>query len=542
VLALDVDISWLMGYAESLQFVEGGYGMIVSQYLQVIAHPNERYQGLRLREMGPGYYGVADMLQHNRSVANERIQDSDGSSAIVFFKQLYNDWYVGVVMPLGSYLADLYLNIALLAALGLVLSLILSFILLRLSADKIRSEEESRSKSSFLAMMSHEMRTPMNAIIGMTTIAKRSGDAGRKDYALDKIEDASSHLLGVINNILDMSKIEAGKLDMHPVDFDFAGLMDSVTGIVNFKVNEKGLRLTLDLDEHIPARVRCDDQRLAQILTNLLSNAVKFTPDGGSVALTARLLSMDGKECLLWFEVADDGIGIGKEQQARLFTPFVQAERSTASKYGGTGLGLYLTKRIVELMGGSITLTSAPGKGTAFTFTVAAEAAGDAEGVGAKAAGAGDSPADGSQPDEGDHGHYEFPGRRILLAEDLDINREIVLSLLESTMVSIDCASDGKEAVRMYRESESGYDMVFMDVQMPVMDGFEATRAIRALDSKGSKDVPIIAMTANVFKEDVENCLNAGMDAHVGKPIDYDALLQVMERYLGDPGTPDAGG
>ena len=526
VLALDISIEWLFDYSESLQFVDGGYGIIVSQYLHIIAHPEERFRSERLQDLGADYAIIADILRVERAVSGQRILDTDGRSSIVFFKQLFNGWYAGVVLPVSSYMADVVGNTAMLAALGFVLACVLSYILLRLAADKIRSEEESKSKSSFLAMMSHEMRTPMNAIIGMTNIAKSTQSVERKDYALGKIEDASNHLLGVINNILDMSKIEADKLELNPVVFDFAEMIDKVISIVNFRVAEKQLKLSVDIDEKIPRLLKCDDQRLAQVITNLLSNSVKFTPEHGSIDLRARLSESESDICEIRFDVTDSGVGISEEHQAALFMPFQQADSSTSHKYGGTGLGLALSKRIVELMEGSISVSSALGEGATFTFTVKAETAGDDEKRGIKGEQYQEENAEPLQPDN-------FFGHRALLVEDVEINREIVISLLEHTKIEIDCAENGAEAVRLYSKQPEVYGIILMDVQMPVMDGFEATRIIRSLSFPNAKTIPIIAMTANVFKDDVDNCLKAGMNSHIGKPIDINAVLQVLRQYLG---------
>jgi len=525
VLSMDISIEWLIGYTESLQFVEGGYGMILSQYLHIIAHPDEQLRGLRLQDLGEDYAAIADMLRVSRGVSGMRIQDTDGKSSVVFFQQLYNGWFAGVVLPVWSYFADVYRNIALLAALGFILACILSAILLRLAADKLRSEEESRSKSSFLAIMSHEMRTPMNAIMGMTSIAKSTQNVERKNYALERIEDASNHLLGVINNILDLSKIEADKLELNPVDFDFREMIDKVVNIINFRITEKSQELTVDIGDSIPRMLTCDDQRLAQVITNLLSNAVKFTPEHGVISLCANLSEHENGACKVRFTISDTGVGISDEQLSSLFKPFQQAESSTARRYGGTGLGLAITKRIVELMGGSISVSSALGEGATFAFTVGVEKP-DAKEINDLESTLNREKSE--EPVQID----DFFGHTALLAEDVEINREILMALLEPTYLRIDCAENGAEAVRMFKEAPARYSIIFMDVQMPVMDGFEATRIIRTQGSANAKTIPIIAMTANVFKEDVDNCLKAGMNGHIGKPIVIDAVLQVLRQYL----------
>ena len=385
------------------------------------------------------------------------------------------------------------------------------------------AEIASRAKSDFLANMSHEIRTPINAVIGMTNIGKNADSMEKKDYSLRKIDEASMHLLRIINDILDMSKIEANKLELSEVRFPLRDTVRRAADMIRVRVEEKAQTLRTAYDDRIPAYLLGDDQRLAQVMTNLLSNAVKFTPEGGSITFRAALLSETADRCTLSFDIADTGIGISAEQQARLFTTFQQADNSTARLYGGTGLGLALSKRIVALMDGGISVVSAPGAGSTFTFTATLRKPQDtaapspAEYAGALTA----EPADG-----------ELDGLTAILAEDIDINREIVLAVLEPTGLVILSARNGQEALELFSRDPSAVDFVLMDVQMPIMDGYMATRAIRALPHPRAQTAPIIAMTANVFKEDVDNCLSAGMNAHVGKPLDVAELMAVIRCYL----------
>ncbi|MDR3255804.1 MAG: response regulator [Synergistaceae bacterium] len=400
----------------------------------------------------------------------------------------------------------------------------------------VQSEAANISKSLFLANMSHEMRTPMNAIIGMTIIAKSSPEAERKDYCLDKIEDASKHLLGVINDVLDMSKIEANRLELSNAPFSFENMLKKVVNVINFRVEEKGQNFNIRIDNLIPKMLLGDDQRLSQVITNLLSNAVKFTAEGGSINLTATLVKEEKGVCSICIEVKDSGIGINAEQKSRLFTSFVQADNTISRKFGGTGLGLVISKRIVEMMGGEIWIESEQGKGSTFAFTLQAQR-GEPEGElgedrGEMSAGAfvADEASVATRAPKEPHDHFE--GRRVILAEDVEINREIVSTLLEPTMIEVDCAENGAEALKLFEEAPDKYDMIFMDVQMPEMDGFEATRRIRALGVPKAKKIPIIAMTANVFREDVEKCVACGMNDHLGKPLDFDEVLAKLRKYL----------
>jgi CheY-like chemotaxis protein len=327
------------------------------------------------------------------------------------------------------------------------------------------------------------------------------------------------HLLGLINDILDMSKIEANKLELSPVSFDFEKTLQKAVNVVNFRVDEKRQNFAVYIDKNIPRTLIGDDQRLTQVITNLLGNAVKFTPESGSIRLGARLLGEEEGVCTLQIEVADTGIGISEEQRSRLFVSFEQAEKNTTRKFGGTGLGLAISKRIVEMMGGGIWVESELGKGSTFAFTVRMERSADE---------CRDFPAEEARPEEAG----VFRGCRLLLAEDMEINREIVLSLLDTTALEIDCAENGAEAVKLYSDAPDRYNVIFMDVLMPEMDGYEATRRIRALDAPEAKKVPIVAMTANVFREDVEKCFEAGMNDHLGKPLDFDEVLSKLRKYL----------
>ncbi|MCL2761612.1 MAG: PAS domain-containing protein [Treponema sp.] len=520
-------------------------------------------------------------------------------------------------------------------------------------AEKQQMEAEiaSRSKSNFLANMSHEMRTPLNAIIGMTVIGKKADDIVQKNHSLNKIGDASSHLLGVINDVLDMAKIEANKLELAPIEYNFERMLQKVLSVINFRVDEKQQRFSLNIDSNIPRFLIGDDQRLSQVITNLLANAVKFTPEGGEIHLGAFLVSETDGNCELRIEVKDSGIGISPEKHEKLFSAFEQADSGTSRQYGGTGLGLAISKHIVEFMDGTIWVESELGKGAAFIFTVKAQRS-DKSPISMLAPGVNwknvrilavddmaetrdqfqklfgqlemhcDVAADGHEAcriieERGAYDIYfidwrmpgmdgieltkiikesvtskpsvvimitamdweqikedalragvskcllkplmssmiidcinetlgitddikedntvsdgEFGGKNLLVAEDVEINREILIALLEHTGLSIDCAENGEEALKMVQAAPDKYDIVFMDVQMPVMNGYEATRRIRALPARQRGRLPIIALTANVFKSDVEDCLAAGMDDHLGKPLDIDRVIEKLRAYL----------
>ncbi|MDR2577232.1 MAG: cache domain-containing protein [Chitinispirillales bacterium] len=399
-----------------------------------------------------------------------------------------------------------------------LMGLTVSLLLLKLLRNAITANS---AKSVFLANISHEIRTPVNAIIGMSSVAAAADSLEKKDNAINKIKDASAHLLSVINDVLDMSKIEAGgELELMPAVFDIEKLLKSVVNVVNHRITEKHQKFTMNFDENIPKILTGDDKRLAQVLINLLGNAVKFTPENGAVTLETKLVKETYGVYKIQFDVSDTGIGICKEHQSRLFRPFEQAESGTTRRFGGTGLGLSISKRIVEAMGGGIWFTSEKGKGSVFSFTIEAKKSDRPE--------SGDASGKPEKPAAADC----FEGFCILLAEDAEVNREIMAALLEPTKVEIDCAVNGLEAVNMFTENPERYSLIFMDIQMPEMDGYEATRRIRALDSKKAREIPIIALSANVFKEDMEKSLKASMAAHIGKPMDFDEVLEVMRKYL----------
>ena len=520
-------------------------------------------------------------------------------------------------------------------------------------------EHASKAKGDFLSRMSHEIRTPLNAIIGMTDIAMHSDELGKIKYCLDKVENASKHLLGVINDILDMSKIEADKFELYSTEFNFEKMLINITNVINFRIEEKHQEFVVNLHGDVPTFIIGDELRLSQVLTNLLTNAVKFTPEKGIIILGIEKIGETDDEVSLRIEVADNGIGISEEQQRRLFSSFEQADGSISRKFGGTGLGLAISKRIVELMDGMVWIESELGQGSKFIFTITAlkgkeklpaklssqiykstlrilavddsaetrdyfahvmnthnlacDVAADGPEALALMKSCEDKPyniffVDWQMPEMNgieltrkikaltddnavvimisvtDWGSIEkealaagvkqfipkplFPSTlidainecldpeppknspcqealnaarqgsfnryTILIAEDVEINREIVAAVLEDSGVSIDFAENGKIAVSMFKNNPGKYSLILMDIHMPEMDGYEATRTIRALASPEAKNIPVIAMTANVFREDIDNCLAAGMNDHTGKPVDQDDLFAKLGKYLSD--------
>jgi signal transduction histidine kinase/CheY-like chemotaxis protein len=390
-----------------------------------------------------------------------------------------------------------------------------------LSLAKEAAEAASRAKSSFLANMSHELRTPMNAIMGMTRLALRRAEDPKLIEQLDKIDSASRHLLAVINDILDISKIEADRLTVEQVDFKLGSVLENLTSLIGHKAAEKQLQFHIDQDPPLKGlTLRGDPLRLGQILLNLTSNALKFT-DRGSVAVRCQLIEETPSDILLRFEVEDSGIGITPEEQQRLFTAFEQADGSMTRKYGGTGLGLAISKRLARLMGGDIGVDSLPGAGSTFWFTARLGKAGDA---------ALPLPAVKALSAEACL-QSQYAGTRILLAEDEPINQEVSLAMLEGVGFVVDVAEDGLQAVEMAKLTR--YALILMDMQMPNLNGIDATKIIRTLPDYVT--TPILAMTANAFDEDRQLCLDAGLNDHISKPVEPERLFESLFRWLSKP-------
>ncbi len=387
------------------------------------------------------------------------------------------------------------------------------------------AEAASRAKSVFLANMSHELRTPLNGIIGMTELARRRATDPVLIGQLDQSAKATRHLRAIINDILDISRIEADRLTLENYDFNLADAVDEAVFLHQPRAQAKGLGLSVDIAPTIPAFLCGDALRLKQTLINFIDNAIKFSEHGN---IRIRVFPVAGEETgnvlLLRFEVSDQGIGLTPEQQARLFQPFTQADDSTTRRFGGTGLGLTIATRIARLMGGDTGVVSEHGQGSTFWFTAR---------LGKRS-----KPEQARQTDQGDTGTNDggFTARhRILVAEDDAVSQEVIRMLLEDAGLAVDIANNGHEAVE--RARDGGYALILLDVQMPVMDGLEACRHLRK--GQETRHLPILAMTANAFAEDRERCLAAGMNDHIAKPVDPEALIATLRPWLEKETLPE---
>ncbi len=390
------------------------------------------------------------------------------------------------------------------------------------------------AKSDFLARMSHEIRTPMNAILGLTDIVRRTLEKPDADIPkilvqLQHIERSSKHLLGLLNDILDLSKIEAGKIEVELTQVDLPALVQAVDPIIRPRCEEKYINYNVNFDSRITSRVVSDPLRLRQVLINLLGNAVKFTPENGTITLNLNVLEQQANRINIRFEVRDSGIGISEEGISKLFTPFEQAEANTARMYGGTGLGLSISNSIINLLGNQIRVESTLGQGSNFYFDLWFDCLNEdntliVQHIDFEKSEVVEQVQEFSAP-------VDLQTKRILVADDVELNRLIIMEMLKNVVGSIEEAPDGKDAIEMFNNSEEGYyDLILMDALMPIINGYDASKAIRELNRPDAKTIPIIAVTANAFKEDVDKALACGMNAHLAKPVDYDKLLELVKQ------------
>jgi len=382
---------------------------------------------------------------------------------------------------------------------------------MRLIIEKELAEKTSRAKSEFLSRMSHEIRTPLNAIIGMTNLARNSDDSEKRNNYLEKSAVASGELLRLIEDVLNISDLRDGEFNINNNEFQFDNMLQSVLEKTSTMTKRKNQTFLTSIDPSLPKIIIGDDRRLAQVIDKLLSNARKFTPDNGEIRLNAFVVNTENDQLTIQIDVTDNGIGIPKDKQDIIFLAFEQADGGIDRKYDGAGLGLHISKTIIEKMGGKIWVESELGKGSKFSFTF---------------------PARMKLLDTKTAASASLSGMTMLLVDDIEINREIVMAILEETQIQFVCAANGSEAVEIFKSNPAKFNIILMDINMPEMDGTEATRQIRALGTKEGTRVPIIALTANTSSENVKNYLAAGMTDHIGKPAVFDEIIRKINLYI----------
>ncbi len=501
----------------------GKYKVVNTRFCEMVGLPEAGITGRLPREVLPPDIAAQQQLifeksvnTHQSQLLEEKIVFADGHSEIA------DSVYTPLFDKFSRNIGLLRVSRDVSARVGVEAQLRSTQQELKQAVDN--ANNASQSKSAFLARMSHEIRTPMNAILGMTGIVRRkisdpAPDMGAVSKHLSQIEQSSKHLLGLISDILDISKIEAGKIELSEEPFELHSLLEDVESIIRPRCLESNISFTVNADIPHSNKLVSDALRLRQVLINLLGNAVKFSHPGGLVTLSVIERKVENNASLVYFEVRDNGIGMDLSKFTSLFNPFEQANAQINQRYGGTGLGLSISQSIVGMMGGNIDVQSAPGVGSAFSFEMWMPHH-EMDQVSAEAL------------DEQDY-HYLLGGKRMLLVDDIDINRMIIAEMLDGYNITIDEAANGREAIEKFIASTPGaYDFILMDVQMPEMDGYTATRNIRVSAHPDAVRVPVIAMTANAFKDDVDKAMNSGMNAHVAKPVEFAVMMETIAKVL----------
>jgi signal transduction histidine kinase/response regulator RpfG family c-di-GMP phosphodiesterase len=510
VVSYRVRIDNIKKYIVNTVSAQGGYGILLSKDMVVLAHPNEDFVGKNIYEHPEIPFSIfADELKNGTQIYERPLISYKDEKSSASFRSLPNGWYMGIVTPKGPYYKSIYNMAIILILLGVALSSVLIFVLIRVDAARTKSEMKNHHKTSFLANVSHEIRTPMNAIIGMTDLLNYEPLNARQMGFVDDIRVSAHSLLSIINDILDMSKIEAGKLELNPINYEFNLLLDNIHSMFSYITQKKGLEFIYETEGKIPRYLYGDDIRLKQVLTNICGNAVKYTEKG---YVRFKVTAADDK---LTFEIKDSGMGIRKEDLPKLFNTFQRIETEKNRNIIGTGLGLSISKAFVEMMGGNIIVDSEYEQGTVFLIIIPI-VLGKKEDV---------------KKNKGLlEGHSLIaPDAKVLVVDDNEFNIRVAEGLLNLFKINAHKAVSGKEAIELVQKND--YDLVFMDHMMPEMDGVEATGIIRKMGDK-YKSLPIIVLTANAVQGAREMFLSNGFDGFISKPIDIQELYRILKEWL----------
>ena len=527
VIALDVTLSRVQEITEeNARQTPGCLGIVLDETGQVIAHSDRA-------ELGKNYLEETDTLG---AALAEKLRSGDsgafelsyqGQKYMVISEKIGGDWQSVSLINIRVFYRPLMIVMSLLILFTVLEAIVFLTIIYNQSVKNLAiasaeaAENASRAKSRFLSRMSHEIRTPINAIIGLDSIALRDESISPHTRdELNKIGASARHLLSIVNDILDMSRIESGRMELKEEKFSFRDFLEQICIIVDGQCEDKGLRFVCSREEGLEEYYVGDSLKLKQVLINVLGNSVKFTDPPGTITLNVAQTACNDERATLRFEMTDTGIGMDKEFIPRLFEAFSQEDTGNTTRYGGSGLGMAITRSFVEMMGGTIRVESEKGVGSTFTVTVTLGRAKENE----KAETAGKEAKSAEVLPDGLH---------LLIVEDQKMNAEVLADLLELENMSSEWAENGRRGVEMFAESEKGrFDAILMDMRMPVMDGLTATGKIRKLDRPDASTIPIIALSANAFEEDVRQCLDAGMNAHLSKPVDLDRLKETLGRLL----------
>jgi len=534
-IALDVPIDSIIDYVTAMQIVEDGYGMLVDENLGIIAHPDVYLIGKPLQSVNSGlashlanYLGSGGAFIPKSTAVNYK-----GLESVVYSRKLKTGWYISLIAPVNQYYREIRYVGLVLTALGLILAVVLSIILWRINASKIKVDAESRQKSDFLAKMSHEIRTPMSAILGITEIQLQDRTL-REDIreALGKIYNSGDLLLGIINDILDFSKLEAGKMELVPVKYYVSSMINDIVQLNKIKNENKPIGFRLQVDELIPAEVTGDELRIKQVLNNLLSNAFKYT-DKGEVLLSVSVEQMRGvsTNATLVFKVKDTGQGMTQEQIHKVFDEYsrfnLEANRTTQ----GTGLGMSITRNLVHMMEGTISVDSVPGKGTEVTVKLPQRIEGSVAQIGKEMAETLQQfkMSSVSQTEKAEITYDPMPYGSVLIVDDVETNLYVAKGLMSPYELSMETATSGFETIDKIKGG-STYDIIFMDHMMPKMDGIETTKILREM----GYNRPIIALTANALVGQAEMFMRNGFDGFISKPIDVRQLNATLNKMVRD--------